>query len=275
MFKSALWYKNKTILITGASSGLGKNMALEYAKNGGRIINLSRNIDKMKKLNEELKNINNIDHMYYDVNISEYAHILHVKNDLLKKNILPNVYINNAAGNFLCPFHKLSPNGWNRIIEIVLHGTFNVKHIFGKELIKQKTPGVFLNITTTYSDTGSAMVIPSAVAKSGINALMKSLVVEWGKHDIRLVGIAPGPIDNTGGLEKLDPLKIFKYMNDYTNPRSRMCNPTEISNLAMFLTSDYADYINGEIIRIDGGELNKNSGQFNFITNIPMWDKII
>ena len=201
MFKSALWYKNKTILITGASSGLGKNMALEYAKNGGRIINLSRNIDKMKKLNEELKNINNIDHMYYDVNISEYAHILHVKNDLLKKNILPNVYINNAAGNFLCPFHKLSPNGWNRIIEIVLHGTFNVKHIFGKELIKQKTPGVFLNITTTYSDTGSAMVIPSAVAKSGINALMKSLVVEWGKHDIRLVGIAPGPIDNTGGLE--------------------------------------------------------------------------
>jgi NAD(P)-dependent dehydrogenase (short-subunit alcohol dehydrogenase family) len=274
MFKKGL-YNNKTILITGASSGLGKNMAQHYAINGGRIINLSRNIKKMSFLNDELKNINNIDHMYYDVNISEYDDILNVRNDLIKKDILPNVYINNAAGNFLCPFHKLSPNGWNRIIEIVLNGTFNIKHIFGKELIHKKQSGVFLNITTTYSDTGSAMVIPSAVAKSGVNALMKSLAVEWGKHDIRLVGIAPGPIDNTGGLEKLDPLKIFKYMNDYTNPRSRMCNPTEISNLAMFLTSDYADYINGEIIRIDGGELNKNSGQFNFITNIPMWDKII
>lgn len=274
MFKKGL-YNNKTVLITGASSGLGKNMALQYAKNGARIINLSRNIKKMSNLNEELKIVNDINHLYYNVNISEYNHVIRVKKDLIKKDILPNVYINNAAGNFLCPFHKVSPNGWNRIIEIVLNGTFNVKHIFGKELIHQKQPGVFLNITTTYSDTGSAMVIPSAVAKSGVNALMKSLAVEWGKHDIRLVGIAPGPIDNSGGLVKLDPLKIFKYMNDYTNPRSRMCNPTEISNLAMFLTSDYADYIHGEIIRIDGGELNKNSGQFNFITNIPMWDKII
>ena len=92
----------------------------------------------MSFLNDELKNINNIDHMYYDVNISEYDDILNVRNDLIKKDILPNVYINNAAGNFLCPFHKLSPNGWNRIIEIVLNGTFNIKHIFGKELIHKK-----------------------------------------------------------------------------------------------------------------------------------------
>ena len=89
------------------------------------------------------------------------------------------------------------------------------------------------------------------------------------------MGIAPGPIDGTGGIVKLDPFKIFKHFNNYTNPRNRMCNPNEISNLAMFLTSDYASYINGEIVRIDGGELNKNRGEFNFITNIPYWEKLI
>ena len=274
MFKNAL-YKNKTVLITGASSGLGKNMAINYAKNGAKIINLSRDITKMEELNKELNKINNLENKFYPVDISNYKQIKIVKDDLKSKNILPDVIVNNAAGNFLCPFDKLSENGWNRVIDIVLNGNFNVTHLFGKELIKMKKSGVFLNITTTYADTGSALVTPSAAAKAGVDALMKSLVVEWGKHNIRLLGIAPGPISNSGGIVKLDPLNIFKYYNDYTNPRKRMCDPNEISNLAMFLTSEYADYINGDIIRIDGGELNKNSGEFNFVTNIPYYEKFM
>ncbi len=268
-------YKNKNILITGASSGLGKNMALQYAINGGRIINLSRDIKKMESINEELNKINNQKNLFYPVDISNYKQVEIIKKDLVEKKIIPDVIINNAAGNFLCPFNNLSENGWNRVIDIVLNGNFNVTHLFGKELIKQKKSAVFLNITTTYTDTGSALVIPSAVAKSGVDALMKSLTVEWAKHNIRFVGIAPGPIDGTGGIVKLDPFKFFKHLNDYTNPRGRMCKPTEISNLAMFLTSEYGDYINGEIVRIDGGELNKNSGEFNFVTNIPYWEKLI
>jgi len=274
MFKKLL-YKNKNILITGASSGLGKNMALNYAKNGGRIINLSRDIKKMESLNDELNKINSHKNLFYPVDISNYKQVEIIKKDLLTKKIMPDVIVNNAAGNFLCTFNNLSENGWKRVINIVLNGNFNVTHLFGKELIKQKKSCVFLNITTTYTDTGSALVIPSAVAKSGVDTLMKSLTVEWAKHDMRFVGIAPGPIEGTGGIVKLDPLKIFKHLNDYTNPRGRMCNPDEISNLAMFLTSEYAGYINGEIVRIDGGELNKNSGEFNFITNIPYWEKII
>lgn len=274
MFKNAL-YMNKTVLITGASSGLGKNMAINYAKNGAKIINLSRDITKMEVLNKKLNKINNLENKFYPVDISNYKQIKIVKDDLKSKSILPDVIVNNAAGNFLCPFDKLSENGWNRVIDIVLNGNFNVTHLFGKELIKMKKSGVFLNITTTYADTGSALVTHSAAAKAGVDALMKSLVVEWSKHNIRLLGIAPGPINNSGGIVKLDPLNIFKYYNDYTNPRNRMCDPNEISNLAMFLTSEYADYINGDIIRIDGGELNKNSGEFNFVTNIPYYEKFM
>ena len=123
--------------------------------------------------------------------------------------------------------------------------------------------------------TGSALVIPSSVAKVGVDNLMKGLTVEWSNYNIRLVGIAPGPIEASGGASKLDPFGIFKYYNKYANPRKRMCSQDEISKLAMYLTSKDADYINGEIVKIDGGEVVKNSGEFNFITNIPFYERMI
>jgi len=270
-----LSYIGKHVLITGASSGLGKNLAINYAKNGATIINISRDIKKMSKLNKTLNNINGNENLFYSVDVAKYSDVKMVKDNLIKKSITPDIIINNAAGNFLCPFERLSENGWKRVIDIVLNGNFNITHIFGKELIRQKTPGVFLNITTTYAPTGSALVTPSAAAKAASDTLMKSLTVEWAPYNIRFVGIAPGPIADTGGIVKLDPFKIFKYYNDYTNPRKRMCKPDEISKLSMFLTSADADYINGEIITIDGGESIKNSGQFNFITNIPFYRRLV
>ena len=268
-------YKNKNILITGGSGGLGRSLAMAYAKQGGRIINLSRNTEKMKELNVDLNRINKVNHKFFKVNISEYYHISIVKNELLKENILPDVIINNAAGNFLAPFEKLTPNGWNRIIDIVLNGSFNIYHIFGKTLIENNHTGVFLNISTTYAENSSALVIPSACAKAGVDNIMKGLTVEWSKYGMRFVGIAPGPIYDTGGADKLDPFKIFKYYNKYTNPSGRMCFPGEIADLALFLTSYKADYINGEIFRIDGGEWIKNQGEFSFITNMPFYKKLL
>ena len=270
-----LLYFGKHVLISGGSSGLGRNLTINYAKKGATIINISRDSNKMEELNESLYNINGNENLFYSVDVSKYEDIKRVKDNLAKKSISPDIIINNAAGNFLCPFERLSENGWKRVIDIVLNGNFNITHIFGRELIKKKKPGVFLNITTTYASTGSALVAPSASAKAATDALMKSLTVEWAPHNIRFVGIAPGPIADTGGVVKLDPFKIFKYYNDYTNPSNRMCNPDEIAELAIFLTSPSADYINGEIITIDGGESIKNGGQFNFVTNIPFYQRLL
>ena len=100
--------------------------------------------------------------------------------------------------------------------------------------------------------------------------MMKGLTVEWSKYNIRFVGIAPGPIDESGGAKKLDKFGLFKLYNIFNNPTKRMCKPDEISNLAIFLTSDYAEYINGEIVTIDGGEIIQNSGEFNFLKNLPI-----
>ena len=267
-------YANKKVLITGASSGLGKYLALSYSREKASIINLSRNVEKMKDLNNKLKTINNTDHSYYSVDVSNYNEILKVKNDLLRENSLPNIIINNAAGNFLCPFEKLSVNGWKRINDIVLNGAFNIYHIFGKTFIEKKREAVFLNISTTYSQNSSALVIPSAAAKAGVDNIMKGLTVEWSKYGMRFVGIAPGPIANSGGASKLDPFGIFKKYNNYVNPSQRMCDPQEIADLAMFLTSKKADYINGTIVNIDGGEYIKNQGEFSFLTNIPFYEKL-
>jgi len=268
-------FTNKVILITGASSGLGKNMALNYAKQGGRIINVSRDVGRMQRLNEQLNKLNSRENLFYSVDVSKYDEIVKIKNTMINDHkIQPDIIVNNAAGNFLCPFENLSENGWKRVIDIVLNGSFNITHVFGKDMIRTKKKGVFLNISTTYADNSSALVIPSGVAKTGVDNMMKGLTVEWAKYGIRFVGIAPGPIEGSGGVGKLDPLGLFKYYTKYTNPSGRYCDPDEISKLAMFLTSKDGDYINGEIVRIDGGELIKNSGEFNFITNIPFYDNL-
>ena len=283
-------YKGKKVLITGASSGLGKVMALAYAREKATIINLSRSENKMSNLQNKLKYINNNNHLYYSIDVSNYNEILKIKNKLLRENMFPNIIINNAAGNFLCPFEKLTPNGWKRINDIVLNGAFNIYHIFGKEIINRTRENrkinkilvknkpeksIFLNISTTYSENSSALVIPSACAKAGVDNLMKGLTVEWSKYDMRFVGIAPGPILDSGGASKLDPFGVFKKYNNYVNPSKRMCNPIEIAELALFLTSNKADYINGTIIKIDGGEWIKNQGEFSFLTNIPFYEKLL
>nr|UZT28865.1 trans-2-enoyl-CoA reductase and 2,4-dienoyl-CoA reductase [Nucleocytoviricota sp.]UZT29294.1 trans-2-enoyl-CoA reductase and 2,4-dienoyl-CoA reductase [Nucleocytoviricota sp.] len=267
-------YKSKNILITGASSGLGKQLAFSYANHGGRIINISRNNEKGLLLRNQLDIINNQDNKFFSADVSKYDEILNIKSQLSVDNIYPDIIINNAAGNFLCPFEKLSKNGWTRVIDIVLNGSFNVYHVFGKELIERNKKAIFLNISTTYSENSSALVIPSACAKAGVDNMMKGLTTEWSKYGMRFVGIAPGPIADSGGASKLDPFGLFKIFNNYVNPSSRMGTPTEISELALYLTSPSASYINGEIIKIDGGEYIKNSGEFNFITNIPFYKKL-
>ena len=248
-------YANKKILITGASSGLGKAIALAYA-------------------NKTLNKINNIENIGYSVDVSKYEEILKIKNNLLREQLLPDIIINNAAGNLLCPFEKLTPNGWKRINDIVLNGAFNIYHIFGKTFIQKKREAVFLNISTTYSENSSALVITSAAAKAGVDNIMKGLTVEWSKYGMRFVGIAPGPIADSGGASKLDPFGIFKNYNNYVNPSQRMCDPQEIAELSLFLTSKKADYINGTIVRIDGGEYIKNQGEFSFLTNLPFYEKL-
>jgi len=175
------------------------------------------------------------------------------------------VLVNNAAGNFLAKTEELSPHAFDAVIGIVLKGSINMTLACGRRWLASQHKGVVLSITTTYADTGSAYVVPSAVAKAGVAALTRSLAVEWGGRGVRFVAIAPGAIRTEGAFSRLLPTpELEKALLDH-NPLHRFGTLDEIGNLAAFLVSDHAGYINGEMVYMDGGEMLAGSSSFSMI----------
>jgi NAD(P)-dependent dehydrogenase (short-subunit alcohol dehydrogenase family) len=163
--------------------------------------------------------------------------------------------INNAAGNFICPAEKLSINGWNSVINIVLNGTFYCSREVGNYWIQKGIKGTIINMVATYAWNAGVGVIHSACAKAGVLTMTRTLAVEWGKkYGIRVNAIAPGPIERTGGAEKLWESDEAARRTLESVPLGRLGTPEEIAALASFLLSDEAAYINGECITMDGGQ---------------------
>merc|ERR1712020_121617 len=158
--------------------------------------------------------------------------------------------------------------------DIVLNGTAHLTLDVGKRMIKQETGGVFLSITTHYVYEGSGYVVPSACAKSGVETMMKSLGVEWGQYGIRMNCIAPGPIYTEGAFSRPDPSGKMIEEGIKVIPAGRLGEVEEIANLATYLCSDYASWINAETVTLDGGEFRSMAGEFNKLREIPqeMWD---
>lgn len=183
-----------------------------------------------------------------------------------------------SAGNFVSPTERLSANGWRTIVDIVLNGTAYVTLEVGRRVVAskelQKRGTVFLCVTTTYTRTGSAFVVPSASAKAGVDVLIKSLASEWGRYGMRFVGIAPGPIETKGAFGRLDPTGTFKDEMLNRIPAGRMGTIEEMANMATFLTSPYASWVNGDTVTLDGGELAGMTGAFNSMSALGPedWD---
>ena len=189
---------------------------------------------------------------------------------------LPDTLINNAAGNFIARTEKLSPNAFNAVVGIVLHGTFHCTLALGKRWIAARQPGQVLNIVTTYAAAGcgSGFVVPSACAKAGVLAMTRSLAVEWARHRIRLNAIAPGPFPTEGAWSRLMPSKEYEAHAKNYHPMKRFGRHEELANLAAYLLSAQAEYINGECVVIDGGLWLRGAGEFNDLMDIPdpVWE---
>ncbi len=274
MFQEDLLNK-KTIIITGGGTGLGKSMAQRFGELGANLVITSRKQDVLNSTAIELRETG-AQVLPIACDVRKPLEVQNVVDETIKKFEKVDILINNAAGNFISPTELLSPGGFKVIVDIVLNGTFNFTQAVGKEMIKAKT-GTILNIVTTYAWTGSGYVVPSAAAKAGVLAITRSLAVEWAKYGIRHVAIAPGPFPTKGAWKRLAPpgMGIEKKMKDRI-PLKRFGEHIELANLAAYLVSDGASYINGEVITIDGGEWLKGAGEFNELEKIPklMWKAI-
>jgi NAD(P)-dependent dehydrogenase (short-subunit alcohol dehydrogenase family) len=173
------------------------------------------------------------------------------------------VLVNNAAGNFIARTEELSSRAFDAVIGIVLLGTLNATMACGRRWLKSRHAGTVLSISATYAPVGSAYVVPSAVSKAGVEALTRSLAVEWGDRGIRMNAIAPGPIPTQGAFSRVLPRADLEALALDRNPMHRFGTREELANLAAFLISDGSAYINGEVIRMDGGEFLQGAGEFS------------
>ena len=274
LFKDG-FFKGKNVLVTGGGSGLGKDIANTYCELGADVVIASRNFEKLNNTAESINDKGYIGKIHpYQLDVRDHNGVINLVESLSKDELFPDIIVNNSAGNFICESKNLSYNGWNSIIDIVLKGTFDITLEFGKKMIENEKEGVFINISTTYAETGSSLVVPSAVAKAGCNNLVKSLASEWGNHGIRLLGVAPGPIYTKGAFDRLDPSGRFRNQLTKSLAIERFGEKKELSNLITFLSSDHANWMTGQIVNIDGGEVVFNSGEFNKFVD-PTYMKIL
>ena len=261
MFEKDLLH-GKRILITGGGTGLGKGMAQRFLALGATVYICGRRESVLQETAAELAAASGgtIHALPCDVrNLDAVEAMI----DAIWKHAPLDILVNNAAGNFIARTEDLSPRAFDSIIGIVLMGTLHATMACGRRWVKAGHRGTVLSISATYAPSGSAYVVPSAISKAGVEALTRSLAVEWGNRGIRMNAIAPGPIPTQGAFSRVLPRPELEKLALDRNPLHRFGTVEELANLAAFLVSDGSRYINGEVIRMDGGEFLQGAGEFS------------
>jgi NAD(P)-dependent dehydrogenase (short-subunit alcohol dehydrogenase family) len=267
----------RAIFLTGGGTGLGRSMALRFAELGARMFLIGRRETPLRETCDEILRLGGIA-AYTTCDVRDYAAVEAAAAKAEQQFGEIDTLVNNAAGNFIARTESLSPNAFNAVVSIVLNGSFHCTQVFGKRWIAQRSAGNVLNMVTTYAaaNCGSGFVVPSACAKAGVLAMTTSLAVEWAKYHIRLNAIAPGPFPTEGAWSRLIPSKQFEEHSRDRHPMKRFGRHEELANLAAFLISDLAEYINGECVVIDGAQWLRGAGEFNDLMILPdaVWEEM-
>ncbi|MGR9050354.1 2,4-dienoyl-CoA reductase [Halobacillus faecis] len=247
--------ENQVVIVTGGSSGMGLHMAKRFVQEGAKVAITGRNVERLEEAKKQIA-AGKEDHVLtVQMDVREVEDTERMVKETVEAFGRIDHLVNNAAGNFIAPAEELSPNGWNSVINIVLNGTFYCSQAVGKYWIENEIKGSILNIVATYAWNAGAGVIHSASAKSGVLTMTRTLAVEWGtKYGIRANAIAPGPIERTGGAEKLFQSEKAAQRTLASVPLGRLGKPEEIAGLAKFILSEEGAYMNGEVVTLDGGQ---------------------
>jgi NAD(P)-dependent dehydrogenase (short-subunit alcohol dehydrogenase family) len=242
--------QGKRVLITGGGTGLGKSMGERFLSLGAELVICGRRKEVLEQTAAEFRDRFGSDVQTLRCDVRSPDDVERMLDEIWRHAPL-DVLVNNAAGNFVAQTHKLSARAIDSVLGICLHGTAYCTTGIGRRWIEQGRPGTVLSILTLSALQGGAFTVPSAMAKAGIDAMTKSLAVEWGPKGIRLVAVAPGSFPTEGATSRLNVGQ--KKSVDTGAALQRHGEHPELANLCAFLVSDLASYITGETVVIDGG----------------------
>ena len=242
--------RGRVALITGGGTGICRGIALAFAAHGADVAIISRKTDHLEPTAREIE-AHGARALARPADVRDPSAVAEAVAAVERTFGRLDIVVNGAAGNFVCAAEDLSPNGFGTVVDIDLKGTYNVSRAC-LPLLKARG-GVILNISATLHYLGTASQIHVSAAKAGVDAVTRTLAVEWGPYGIRVNGIAPGPIENTEGVKRLlDGGKRARALR--LNPMRRLGSTDEVAASALFLCSDAASFINGVTLVVDGGQ---------------------
>ena len=253
VFKDAM-FEGKVVLITGGGTGIGRQLALDFADLGAYVVVVARRTDPLSETVELIEDAGGQANFYDDFDIRDEDRIDEVVGEIFDEHGQIDVLVNNAGGNFVGPALAMSPNGWRAIIDINLTGTFLMSRAVGQRWLATNFAGRIINMSATNASNGSPLMAHSGASKAGINSMTETLAVEWGGSGITVNAVLPGPVRTEGSDERLwtDPDTVKKLESQI--PLGRFATPEDISPLVQFLASDAGAFITGSLITIDGGD---------------------
>jgi NAD(P)-dependent dehydrogenase (short-subunit alcohol dehydrogenase family) len=260
----------KRILITGGGTGLGRGVAARLVAHGAQVHLWGRREAVLADAAAEISAGHPGRVHYQPVNVRDFDQVTAAVAEIWHRHGPLTGLLNNAAANFIAPTASLSPRAFDAVTSTVMTGSFNTTLAVGKHWIAEGLPGSVLSNLTTWVWSGSAFVVPSAMAKAAVHAMTMSLAVEWGRYGIRLNALAPGPIPTEYAWEMLNPTDKSSVGATQSEqiPLGRPGTIDELANLTIFAFSDACDYLTGETIAMDGGQRLAGPNTFAGLTTM-------